>query len=61
MNNFNLTDLDVNEINTIIAGLMELPGKVSLGLYTKIKTQIDAQLAKQNGGATEAPMPWKSE
>lgn len=40
----NLTDLDINEINTLISGLMELPGKISLGLYTKIRHQVEIQL-----------------
>lgn len=40
----NLTDLDINEINTLISGLLELPGKISLGLYTKIRQQVETQL-----------------
>lgn len=40
----NLTDLDINEINTLISGLLELPGKISIGLYNKIRIQVETQL-----------------
>ena len=41
----NLT-LDVNEINVILAGLGELPAKVSINLIDKIRMQATAQLQK---------------
>lgn len=40
---FNLTDLSVDEVNTILAGLMELPAKFSVNLMTKIREQTDQQ------------------
>jgi DNA helicase TIP49 (TBP-interacting protein) len=59
MNKVSLTDLDLNEVNLLIAGLMELPAKVSMPLYSKIKTQVDAQMGKvnENGDA----LPWNKE
>lgn len=62
MNKFELNDLDINEINVLIAGLMELPGKASLPIYNKIKMQIDAQVLKLESGMKtvgENEMPWK--
>ena len=41
----NLT-LDVNEVNVILAGLGELPAKVSINLIDKIRMQATAQLQK---------------
>jgi DNA helicase TIP49 (TBP-interacting protein) len=59
MNKVSLTDLDLNEVNLLIAGLMELPAKVSMPLYSKIKSQVDAQMGKvnENGDA----LPWNKE
>jgi hypothetical protein len=48
MQKFNINDLDINEVNIIIAGLMELPGKTVLDLYFKIKDQIDNQIPQQD-------------
>jgi len=38
--------LDVNEVNVILAGLGELPAKVSINLIDKIRMQATAQLQK---------------
>jgi hypothetical protein len=46
MNKFNLTDLSIEEVNVIIAGLLELPGKVGLNVFAKVKQQAEEQ-AKQ--------------
>ena len=51
---FNLSNLDINEINTIISGLMELPGKISLGLYTKIREQVQKQI-EESSSSVPAP------
>lgn len=40
---FNLNELNVDEINTILTGLMELPAKFSVNLMAKIRQQIDEQ------------------
>ena len=40
---FNLNDLSVDEINTILGGLMELPAKFSVNLMAKIRQQVDDQ------------------
>lgn len=62
MNKLSLTDLDLNEINVLIAGLMELPAKASMPLYTKIKTQVDAQMSKANeASASGDSLPWNKE
>lgn len=58
MNKVSLTDLDLNEVNLLIAGLMELPAKASMPLYSKIKSQVDAQMNKEN--ETNA-LPWNKE
>lgn len=58
MNKVSLTDLDLNEVNLLIAGLMELPAKVSMPLYSKIKTQVDAQMDKVNENGA---LPWNKE
>lgn len=62
MNKFTLTDLDLNEINVLIGGLMELPAKASMPVYAKIKAQVDAQMAKANEGtASGDALPWNKE
>lgn len=53
MNKFNLTDLSIEEVNVIIAGLLELPGKVGLNVFAKVKQQAEEQ-ARQT--AQMAPM-----
>lgn len=40
-------NLSVLEVSTILAGLMELPSKVSFDLIHKIKSEGDRQLAEQ--------------
>jgi hypothetical protein len=46
MNNliFTLTDLSVDEINAILAGLQELPAKIANPLTEKVRKQAEAQL-----------------
>ena len=44
---FTLTDLSVDEINAILAGLQELPGKICNPMTQKIREQAEAQLPKQ--------------
>lgn len=46
MNKFTISDLSVDEINLIVVGLYELPGKYTLSLIPKIKEQIEKQGAK---------------
>ena len=57
MNNikFTLTDFSVDEVNAILAGLQELPGKVCNPLSQKIKTQAESQLPKQETPPQEVP------
>lgn len=50
MNKFVLTDLSLEEINVIIAGVLELPGKVGLSVYGKIRQQAEEQ-------ARQMPVP----
>lgn len=49
-----LTDLSVDEVNFILAGLQELPGKICNPLSAKIKQQGEAQLPQQQ---ESAPVP----
>ena len=44
MQNLNFTNLTPDEANIILAGLGELPAKISMGLIAKLKQQGDAQM-----------------
>jgi len=44
MPNINFTDLTPDEANIILAGLGELPAKISMGLLLKLKQHGDAQM-----------------
>ena len=48
---FTLTDLSVDEINAILAGLQELPGKICNPMTQKIREQAEAQLPQQEPAA----------
>jgi hypothetical protein len=50
---FQLTELTEQEVNTIIAGLSELPAKYSIELLMKIKIQCEEQLPKEQNLETE--------
>lgn len=55
---FNLNELNVDEINTILTGLMELPAKFSVNLMAKIRQQVDEQQRESSpavDGSTSAP------
>ena len=39
--------LSANDVNIILAGLLELPAKVSLDVIGRVKQQGDAQMAAQ--------------
>lgn len=41
---FELKLLTVNDINTILAGLQELPLKTSALIFNKIKAEVEAQI-----------------
>lgn len=43
MNKFSLSDLSIDEVNMIIVGLLELPGKYTATLLPRIKQQMEAQ------------------
>lgn len=57
MNNitFTLTDLSLEEVNYLIAGLQEapIPAKFTNPLTNKIKQQAEAQLPKQENVAAQ--------
>ena len=40
----NLSDLSIDEVNAILAGLQELPAKICNPLSQKVRTQAEAQL-----------------
>ena len=44
MQTINFTDLTPDEANVILAGLGELPAKISMVLIAKLKQQGDAQI-----------------
>lgn len=41
-----LTDLSVNDVNLLIAGLGKLPLEVTVNLWLRIKAQGEAQMAQ---------------
>ena len=55
---FTLTDLSTEEVNVIIAGVMELPGKVGINVYGKLRQQLEQQ-AQQGQNAPEGPLSSK--
>ncbi len=44
MQTINFTDLTPDEANIVLAGLGELPAKISMALIIKLKQQGDAQM-----------------
>ena len=42
-----LSNLSIDEVNAILAGLQELPGKICNPMSQKIREQAEAQLPKQ--------------
>ena len=44
MQTINFTDLTPDEANIVLAGLGELPAKISIQLIAKLKQQGDAQM-----------------
>ena len=44
MQTINFTDLTPDEANIVLAGLGELPAKISMALIVKLKQQGDAQM-----------------
>jgi len=50
---FTLSDLSVDEVNCVLAGLQELPAKIANPLSQKIREQAEAQLPKQEAAPAE--------
>lgn len=48
-------NVEVQEVQMILAGLAKLPLEVSLDTWHKVKTQAEAQLQEQQAQAPEAP------
>jgi hypothetical protein len=55
---FTLSDLTAEEVNVIIAGVMELPGKVGINVYGKLRQQLEQQ-SQQGQNAPEGPLSSK--
>jgi len=55
---FTLSDLTTEEVNVIIAGVMELPGKVGINVYGKLRQQLEQQ-SQQGQNAPEGPLSSK--
>jgi hypothetical protein len=49
-----LSELSVNDINIIFAGLGKLPLEASVDLWMRLKQQAEAQMAAQPSEASEA-------
>ena len=61
MQNLNFTNLTPDEANIILAGLGELPAKISMGLLLKLKQQGDAQMQpRRNKKCSTRSDPWPS-
>ena len=54
---FTLNDLSVDEVNFILAGLQELPGKICNPLTQKIRTQAESQIPKQEPSMQDLATP----
>jgi hypothetical protein len=54
---FTLNELTVDEVNYILAGLQELPGKICNPLSMKIRQQAEAQIPKQENPDELKPIP----
>jgi len=55
---FTLSDLTAEEVNVIIAGVMELPGKVGINVYGKLRQQLEQQ-SQQGQNAPQGPLSSK--
>ena len=55
---YTLSDLTTEEVNVIIAGVMELPGKVGINVYGKLRQQLEQQ-SQQGQNAPEGPLSSK--
>jgi hypothetical protein len=54
---FTLSDLSVDEVNFILAGLQELPGKICNPLSQKLRTQAESQIPKQEPSMEDLATP----
>lgn len=54
---FTLTELSVDEVNAILAGLQELPGKICNPISMKIRQQAEAQIPKEDSDSDLKPIP----
>lgn len=54
---FTLSDLSVDEVNAILAGLQELPGKICNPMSNKIRQQAEAQIPKQEPSMADLAQP----
>ena len=55
---YTLSDLTTEEVNVIIAGVMELPGKVGITVYGKLRQQLEQQ-SQQGQNAPQGPLSSK--
>ena len=52
-----LSDLSIDEVNAILAGLQELPGKICNPMSQKIRQQAESQLPKQEPSMQDLAQP----
>lgn len=52
-----LSDLSIDEVNAILAGLQELPAKIANPMSQKIRQQAEAQLPKQEPSMQDLATP----
>ena len=52
-----LSDLSIDEVNAILAGLQELPAKICNPMSMKIRQQAEGQLPKQEPSMQDLAQP----
>jgi hypothetical protein len=57
MSKFTISDLTIDEVNLIIVGLHELPGKFITSLVPKIREQMEAQGVRPAPGSQASGDP----
>ena len=49
-------ELNVNQVNVILAGIAKLPLETAYDTFNAIRSQVDPQLQQQQSYDTEAPL-----
>lgn len=49
-------EVNPNDANIILGGLLELPGKVALDTYMRVRQQLEMQMAQRQQASAPAPV-----